>query len=60
MEYKGKSPEMNRLLNAMFPHEESQCPMCKQPIGEFRDELSREEFRISHMCQDCQDKVLGK
>ena len=31
------------------------CPTCEQEIGEFRDELSLREFRISGMCQSCQD-----
>lgn len=25
----------------------------------FRDELSKEEYKISGMCQECQDKVFG-
>jgi hypothetical protein len=33
------------------------CPFCKQPVNqaEFRDELSRREFRISGICAKCQD-----
>lgn len=27
--------------------------------GLFRDRTSRDEFRISGMCQDCQDSVFG-
>jgi len=26
---------------------------------DFRDDLSRKEFTISHMCQACQDSVFG-
>ena len=25
----------------------------------FKDDLSRREFEISHMCQECQDSVFG-
>lgn len=35
------------------------CPTCAVPIGEFRNALSRREFQISGMCQDCQDEVFG-
>jgi hypothetical protein len=37
----------------------------KPPIGcgksatEFKDELSAREFRISGLCQECQDKFFG-
>jgi hypothetical protein len=31
------------------------CVCCKKPAGEFRDELSAREFRISGLCQVCQD-----
>jgi hypothetical protein len=34
------------------------CPICKGPIGEFRDALSRKEYGISGMCQTCQDGVF--
>ena len=38
------------------------CPTCGQPINpaDFRDDLSRREFKISGCCQDCQDKVFGE
>jgi len=32
--------------------------MCKQPIGDFKDFKSIKEYRISGMCQSCQDKVF--
>jgi len=35
------------------------CPICAQPIGVFRDALSRKEFGISGLCQACQDRVFG-
>lgn len=35
------------------------CPVCGRPIGQFRDELSKREYRISGLCQACQDEVFG-
>jgi hypothetical protein len=36
------------------------CPTCRKPINmnDFKDMLSRKEFRISGMCQECQDGVF--
>jgi len=36
------------------------CGFCSQPIGEFRDRLSEKEFKISGLCQKCQDEVFGR
>lgn len=38
------------------------CPCCGEEIEsvEFRDRLSIEEYKISGMCQKCQDKVFGE
>jgi phosphoribosylaminoimidazole (AIR) synthetase len=35
------------------------CTMCGGEVTEFRDALSRQEYRISGMCQKCQDEVFG-
>lgn len=35
------------------------CVCCGQPAVEFKDELSKKEFSISGMCQNCQDSVFG-
>lgn len=37
------------------------CPVCKKKIimNEFKDSLSKKEFKISGMCQKCQNKVFG-
>jgi len=40
----------------------SKCPICGKkidPTVEFKDPLSRKEYDISGMCQDCQDKIFG-
>ena len=34
------------------------CVFCKKPITGFRDELSEREYRVSGMCQECQDRVF--
>jgi hypothetical protein len=41
--------------------EEACCPFCGTNIilEEFRDEISRSEFKISGLCQKCQDKAFG-
>ena len=35
------------------------CPGCSKPVGQFRDEDGRNEYKISGMCQVCQDAVFG-
>ena len=39
----------------------SKCASCEKIIhmNEFKDEISRREFKISGMCQKCQDGVFG-
>jgi len=41
--------------------EKSLCPFCKDAVkGEdFKNEISRKEFKISGLCQKCQDKMFG-
>jgi hypothetical protein len=38
------------------------CPFCGMPvkIEDFRDEISRREYKISNLCQICQDDFFGK
>jgi hypothetical protein len=37
------------------------CPMCKKniDINLFTDELSKREYKISGLCQECQDIIFG-
>jgi len=37
------------------------CPLCKMPIKmeDFKDALSRKEYFISGMCQQCQNEIFG-
>ena len=55
------------MLRHLFPNEflkaaAGKCPCCGAAINtdEFRDELSRKEFKISGMCQKCQDAFFGE
>lgn len=35
------------------------CVGCQKPVGEFSDFVSLKEYRISGLCQTCQDSVFG-
>ena len=35
------------------------CMCCGGPANDFRDDLSRKEYSISGLCQDCQDSFFG-
>ena len=58
---------MNKdIIEKLFPGavkriEAGKCPLCGEKIKpeEFKDELSLKEFRISGMCQSCQDKTFN-
>ena len=39
---------------------QDKCVTCGEDITEFRDELSISEYRISGMCQKCQDGEFGE
>lgn len=50
-------------LNEMFERRaKGLCPGCGADVtnATFRDELSAKEFRISGLCQDCQDVVFAE
>lgn len=38
--------------------EQGLCPFCNKKPGPFRDEVSKKEFKISGLCQDCQDETF--
>lgn len=68
----GKSPEIKKVLDNFTKNAfdksktdaeaEKVCVFCHEPINmkDFRNELSRKEYRISGICQKCQDDVFGK
>jgi len=35
------------------------CVICGENASSFRDALSKREFAISGLCQECQDSVFG-
>jgi len=41
--------------------DKGRCPLCNKKIKQldFIDELSKEEFKISGMCQTCQNEVFA-
>ncbi len=36
------------------------CPLCNQKPGLFKDKQSEAEFKISGLCQKCQDEVFDE
>jgi uncharacterized protein with PIN domain len=60
-----KSQAMIDVIESVFPGtakaiKEHRCPMCKEPITEFRDPLSVKEYETSGMCQTCQDYIFNQ
>lgn len=49
------------VFDEMFKKkEQGQCPFCGEKVNpkSFRDELSLKEYKISGLCQKCQDKFF--
>lgn len=61
-----KSPGIDLLIESVFGKNRAdtirsgKCTTCNTPNIEFRNDISRKEYTISGMCQDCQDSVFGK
>ena len=57
---------IDKMMREVFPKEmehkdQGKCPFCGKEINpetDFRDDLSRREFKISGLCQECQDEVF--
>ena len=66
---KNRSPEMQQVVDAFAKNAfgrtateaiaQHVCVICGKPIEGFKDVLSRREYRISGMCQECQDETFG-
>jgi len=64
-----KTPQMESLLEDMgrelfgrsrkVAADNQLCMSCGADANHFRDEISRKEYGISHLCQSCQDSVFG-
>jgi hypothetical protein len=65
LESKGMTILLDKLSDGAFgiPRTEAIamkiCVICKDPITEFRDDLSAKEYKISGLCPGCQDEVFG-
>ena len=65
MDASKKSPVIEALLSSLTgvsrvgAVQEASCVTCGGEARIFRDAISRKEYTISAMCQDCQDKVFG-
>lgn len=59
-----KSPELTNFLEKVFGRSSSinkmKCVCCGQEAKQFKDEISVREYRISGLCQTCQDKTFGE
>lgn len=67
MANKERREQLIRLFEGMKPAAQwakrlaqAKCPICGLDIDEsdFRDDISRKEFAISHICQKCQDETF--
>ena len=59
--YANKTEAIKAMLGEAAPFKTG-CATCGEPTGkptDFRDELSMREYKISRMCQACQDKIFG-
>lgn len=62
-----KSPELEKLLEGFSGRttaiKADRCvdePIgCGKPVGDFRNDLSEREYRLSGLCQICQDDLFG-
>jgi len=66
MNIKENSSKLNMLKNVGFEKEvenvkKGKCPFCGKKVSsaDLDDDLSRREFEISGMCQECQDRMFG-
>ncbi len=63
-----KASQMEQLLKKTFGFSREECILnqvcvpapqgCGQPATKFKDEISVREYRISGLCQQCQDELF--
>ena len=51
-------PVGNRLKEMFDLANKGLCPFCGEKPKGFKDALSRKEYQISGLCQDCQDNFF--
>lgn len=60
-----KAPVIDQVLSSLTGRDRQECVArricmtCGAQVAFLRDEASLEEFRISGMCQQCQDEVFA-
>lgn len=60
-----KHPDIDEIITETFGIDRiksirsDKCATCGKDTKEFRNEISRREYTISGMCQECQDSVFG-
>jgi len=60
-----KAPELETFLNDFLnvnrvdTIKDDKCVSCENIAMLFRDDISKKEYTISGLCQDCQDSVFG-
>ena len=59
-----KAPALEKFLEDAFGRttaiKADVCAFCGKEATYFKDALSRKEYRISGLCQVCQDKTFGE
>ena len=57
-----KHPQIENFLNDLFGRssaiESDVCVCCTYAAFKFRDKISEKEYRISGLCQRCQDDIF--
>jgi hypothetical protein len=61
-----KSKEINSFIDSILPNPRVRsikgdiCVSCGKGAKIFRNHISKKEYTISGLCQNCQDMVFGK
>ena len=56
---KMRSKPVGSFQSVMDRVEQGNCPQCDCRVVGFTDELSKTEYKISGLCQQCQDDFFG-
>lgn len=56
-----KIPHTMTMTDLIIIMDGVKCPSCGKQIrlDEFRNDISLKEWRLSRLCQECQDSVFG-
>jgi len=53
-----RTKPMSQSEPVMDAVEQGLCPLCMRKVTGFTDDLSMREYKISGMCQECQDEFF--